>query len=117
MGSSPPCPSQELGLTEVSPARRREVSAPSLGADMGVGEPQMDEGARRRRPGGGFAQKEGETMACWGGWAEVEILELSPVTVQSHQALHELSQHPDTTEDNTFGKANPSLLEGKTATE
>lgn len=45
LGSSPPSPSQELRLTEVSPARRREVSAPSLGADMGVGEPQMDEGA------------------------------------------------------------------------
>lgn len=29
----------------------------------------------------------------------------------------ELSQHPETTEDNTFGKANPSLLQGKTATE
>lgn len=25
-------------------------------------------------------------MACWGGWAEVKLLELSPVTVQSHQA-------------------------------
>lgn len=56
-------------------------------------------------------------MACWGGWAEVKLLELSPVTVQSHQVPPELSQHPDTTEDNTFGKANPSLLEGKTATE
>lgn len=40
----------------------------------------------------------------------MKLLELSPVTMQSHQ-------HPDTTEDNTFGKANPSLLEGKTATE
>lgn len=45
LGFSPPFPSQELGLTEVSPVRRWEVSAPSLGADMGVGEPQMDEGA------------------------------------------------------------------------
>lgn len=110
LGSSPSSPSQELRLTEVSPARCWEVSAPSLGADMGAGEPQMDEGARRRCPGGGFAQKEGEAMACWGGWAGVKLLELSPVTMQSHQ-------HPDTTEDNTFGKANPSLLEGKTATE